>query len=98
MPIDLWLDQDQVYEEDHKIMLDVFVGKAPASRALCKSDAFAERPVVGFAVACIKLVHWKAALNADWHHIFDWQDEQLRQLKVSAKEVSFEAMLVRAHY
>jgi hypothetical protein len=31
----LRLDQDQIYEENNKVMLDIFVGKAFAVRALC---------------------------------------------------------------
>jgi hypothetical protein len=31
----LWFDQDQIDEKNNKIMLDIFVCKTLASRALC---------------------------------------------------------------
>jgi hypothetical protein len=31
----LRVNQDQVNEEHHKVMLDIFVGKSPAAWALC---------------------------------------------------------------
>jgi hypothetical protein len=37
----LRFDQDQVNEENNKIMLDIFVCEAFASRALSQSDALA---------------------------------------------------------
>lgn len=50
----LRLDQNQVDEEHHKIMLDVFVGKSLASGTLRETHALAERAVIGLAVACVE--------------------------------------------
>lgn len=53
MPIDLRLDQDQVYEEDDKVMFDIFVCKALAAWALRQPDTLAQRTIIGFAVGCV---------------------------------------------
>jgi hypothetical protein len=37
----LWLDQYQIDEQHDKIMLNIFVGKALASRTLCEPHTFA---------------------------------------------------------
>ena len=50
MSVDLRLDQDQVNEEDHKVMFDIFVGEALTARALCQSYTFAQSAIIGFAV------------------------------------------------
>jgi hypothetical protein len=50
MPVDLRLDQDQVDEEDDKVMFDVFVGEAVALRTLGQAHALAQGAVVGLAV------------------------------------------------
>lgn len=37
----LWFNQDQIDKQDNKIMLDIFVCKTLAPRALCQADALA---------------------------------------------------------
>jgi hypothetical protein len=48
-------------------MLDVFVRKALAVRALCEPHAFAECAVVGFAVGCVQHGNRVPASDAYWH-------------------------------
>jgi hypothetical protein len=50
----LRLDQDQIDEEDDKIMLDILVGEAFAAWTLGQPYAFAESLVIGFAVGGVK--------------------------------------------
>lgn len=54
MPIHLRLDQDEIDEQDDKVVLDVFVGKFLAVGALREADAFAEGAVVGFGVGGVE--------------------------------------------
>ena len=46
----LRFDEDQINEDNHIIVLDIFVGKALAPWTLCQSHPFAERPIVSLAV------------------------------------------------
>jgi hypothetical protein len=46
----LRFNQDQINEEHHEVVLDIFVGKALASRALRQAHALAEGAVICFAV------------------------------------------------
>ena len=48
-------------------MLDIFVRKPFATRALCKAHAFSERAVVGFRICGVEGFDWEATLDADWH-------------------------------
>ena len=67
LPLYLWFDQDQIDEQHHKVMFDIFVGKALASRTLGQPNSFAERSIICFAIRCIKSIDWETAFNADWH-------------------------------
>jgi hypothetical protein len=68
----LWLDQDKVNEEHDEIMLDIFVGKALATRALRQSNTFSQRTIVRFAVGGVERVDWKSAFNAYRHLSHCW--------------------------
>jgi hypothetical protein len=63
----LRLYKNQINEQNHKIMLDVFVGEAFASWTLRETDAFSQRLVVGFAVSGVEIGNRVAALDADGH-------------------------------
>jgi hypothetical protein len=65
----LRLYQDQINEQDHKIMLDVFVGEAIAVWTLRKTDAFAQRPIICFRVFRVEGFDWVPAFYADRHCI-----------------------------
>lgn len=51
----LRLDQDQVNENNHEIILDVLVGESLAARALRQAHAFAQGSVIGAAVGAIEM-------------------------------------------
>ena len=61
------LDQNQINEQHHKVVLDVLVGELLAAWALRQAHAFAQRPVVGFRVLCVQRLHGVAALDTDGH-------------------------------
>lgn len=63
----LRLDQYQVNEEHHEVMLDVFVREQLAARALREAHALAQRPVVRLAVRRVQRLDRIAALYADDH-------------------------------
>lgn len=63
----LRLDQDQVNEQHHEVMLDILVGELLAARTLCESHAFSQRAVVRLRVLSIESLDGVAALYADGH-------------------------------
>ena len=63
----LGLDQDEINEEDDKVMFDVFVCKAFAARTLREAHTFSQGAVVRFAVCCVKLIDWISTFYAEWH-------------------------------
>lgn len=63
----LRLDQHQVDEQHHEVVLDVFVGEALAPRALRQPHALAQRPVIRCAVGVVQLLDRIRALDAYWH-------------------------------
>ena len=63
----LWFDQNKIDKQHDKIMLDIFIRKALASRALRESHTFAQGAVVGFTVSCIETADRVSTLYADWH-------------------------------
>lgn len=63
----LRLDQNQVDKQNHKVILDVFIGKALAPRALRQAYAFSQGSIVGAAVRAIQMRNWVGALDADRH-------------------------------
>ena len=63
----LRLDQDQIDEEDDKVMLDVLVREAFTTRTLGQTHAFAECLVIGFAVGRIKRADGVPAFDAYRH-------------------------------
>lgn len=65
----LGLDQDQVNEEDHKVMLDIFIRKPLTLRTLCQAHTLAQRLVISFAVCCIQVAHGKPAFDT-YRHLF----------------------------
>jgi len=67
MSIYLGLNQNQVNEKHHKIVLDVFIRETFAAWTLCKTDAFAEGTVVGAGVGRVKGWKREAAMDADGH-------------------------------
>jgi len=60
----LWLDQNQINKEHDKVMLDVLVGEAFASRTLRESDPLSESTVIGFAVRGVECVDRAIAFAA----------------------------------
>lgn len=48
-------------------MLDVFVGKFFASRALGELHAFTQSAVICFGVGCVERFDGKTAFDANWH-------------------------------
>jgi hypothetical protein len=65
----LRLDQHEVDEQHHEIMLDVFIRELVAPRALRQPHAFAERPVVRFRVFRVQCFHRVPAFDAYGHCI-----------------------------
>lgn len=61
------LDEDEIDEQDHKVMLDVFVGEELAFGTLGKAHAFAECSIVGFGVCCVQRGERIAAFDTDGH-------------------------------
>ena len=61
------LDQDQIDEEDDKIMLDILVGEAFAAWTLGQPNTFSECFVIGFAVCCVECADRIAAFDAYRH-------------------------------
>ena len=66
---DLWFNQDQVDEQDHEVVFNIFVGKPLAMRTLGEADAFAQRTVIGFAVGGVEVSDWSRACDAYWHAV-----------------------------
>lgn len=62
---DLGLNEDEVDEEDDKVMLDVFVGEAAA--VLADGEAHAVVFVVGAGVLRVQRLDGVAAFDADGH-------------------------------
>jgi hypothetical protein len=78
---DLRLDQDQVDEQDDKVMFDVFVGEAATLRTLGQTHAFAQGSVVGLAVLGVEGIDGMSAFDADGHR----PDESGSQKGASSK-------------
>ena len=68
----LRLDENKVDKKHHKVMLDILVGEALASRTLGQSNTF------GF-VRAVQLIDLKATFYAYWHR-FDRVTSQCRSL------------------
>lgn len=68
----LWLDQDQVDEQDNKVMLDVLVGEPFAARALRQAHALAQRAVIGLGVCGVEGIYGKATFYAYRHWSHCW--------------------------
>lgn len=83
----MWLYEHQVDEYDDKVVLDVLVGEALASRALCEADAFAECAVVCFAVGGVQRFDWGAAFDADGHRVLD-VSAQCAAFGVTSQEIN----------
>lgn len=69
MSINLRLDQHQINEKYHEIVLDVFIREPLASWTLRKSDAFTKRSVVGTGVSCVESRKREAAVDTDRHYL-----------------------------
>jgi len=69
-------------------MLDIFVRKPLASRALRESHSLAQRSIICFAVGCVKRVHREAAFDADHEgvllRIIIWVESKLYAVVVAA--------------
>ncbi|KAI5300011.1 alpha-1,2-mannosyltransferase (Kre5) [Ascosphaera pollenicola] len=63
----LRLDQNQINEQNHKVMLDVLIRELLAARTLRQSHALAQRAVIGFAVRRVEVRDGEAAFDAYWH-------------------------------
>lgn len=63
----LTFDQDQINEQDHEIMLDVFIGKPFTSRALSQTDAFRK---VCLAMRRVEVGDRIRAFDTYWHRGF----------------------------
>lgn len=66
-PTYLRLDQDQVYEQHDKVMLDIFVPEPLAPRALCQPNTLAQGAVVRFAVGGVERAKRISALYTYGH-------------------------------
>lgn len=64
----LRFDQDEINEENDKVVLDIFVGESLAARALCQSDSLSQGSIVSFAVGRVEMLNWSTAADAYWHH------------------------------
>lgn len=69
MAIHLWLDQDQINEQDYGIMLYVFIAEPSAILAHCEPHSMAAGLVIGAGIFGIEGLDWIAAFYADWHFI-----------------------------
>lgn len=67
----LWFDQDQIDEQDNKIMLDIFVCKTLASRALCQADALSQSTIIGLTVCRVQAAYGVPTLDTNGH---SWRD------------------------
>jgi hypothetical protein len=63
----LRLDQDQVDEQHHKVVLDILVRETFAARALRQTHSLSQRTVIGLAVRMVERVDGKPAFDTDWH-------------------------------
>jgi len=65
----LRFDQDQIKKKDNKIMLDIFVCKTLAPRALCQANTFSQGAVIGLTVCRVQTAYRIPALDAYGHCI-----------------------------
>lgn len=65
----LRLDQDQINEQHDKVMLDVLVREALATRALRQAHALAKGVVVRLAVRCVEMRDRVRAFDANGHRV-----------------------------
>lgn len=63
----LRLDQDQINEQHHEIVFDIFVGEAFAARTLRQTHALSKSLVIGFAVRRIQRRHRISTFNTYRH-------------------------------
>lgn len=63
----LRLDQDQVNEQDHKVMLNIFVGESFAIGALRQAYPFTKRTIIRLAVNSVEVFDGSAAGDAYRH-------------------------------
>jgi hypothetical protein len=68
----LWLNQHQIDEQDHKIMLDIFVAELPAIFADGQAHPMAAGLVIGARVFGIEGLDWIATFYADGHCMRIW--------------------------
>jgi hypothetical protein len=70
MSIDLRLDQNQVYEYDHKVMFDVFVAKLAAVLAYCQAYTVTAGGFICALIFGVEGLDGKATFYANWHLIW----------------------------
>ena len=61
----MWLDQDEVDEENNEVVLDVFIREPFAPGTLCEADPAAELAVVGGGVRGVEGGDGVGAFDAD---------------------------------
>lgn len=67
VPVYLRLDEHEVNEEHHEIVLDIFVAETPTVFAYCQAHPVARGLVVCAGVLCVQRLNWITAFNADGH-------------------------------
>ena len=78
----LRLNQDEINEQDHKVVLDIFVREPLATRTLRQTHTLAQRAVVGLAVGRVQVRELVAALYTDWHCSIPGRNREGRQSQV----------------
>jgi hypothetical protein len=64
---DFRLEEDHIKKQERKVVLNIFVGKLSAHRALSKAHAFSRSSIISFAIAGVEMRNRRRAVNAYWH-------------------------------
>lgn len=63
----LRLDQHQIYEQYHIIVLDIFITKSTTVLTDCQANSMPTGLVISAMILCIESFDWGTAFYADWH-------------------------------
>lgn len=70
MPVNLRLDQDQIDEYDHEVMLDIFIAEMPTILAYRQSHALAAGRFICALVFGVKSLDGKATFYTNRHLMY----------------------------
>lgn len=63
----MWFNQNQINEENHKVMFDILVAEPAAVFADRKAHAMAAGLVIGSRIFGIEGLDWISTFYTDWH-------------------------------